>query len=232
MEIKSVINQNEVTCGSNFYFKISLFNSSDETDYEPDSATVKFINNSGATILAETAATVTDNDVTYTLSSTYTTNPSLYNVAVVEITKGTDVFAISSIFHIVKQIIINPVMETDIEERYQVLSEHKSVVSIKTKIKIAFEIVKDDLRNIKGNEYALGMIDGIQIKELVVKKTIELMCADLAAGQGADSFFYITKQDTKKDYVSNIGSAFIVYDSSVEENYPDSIRPHSINSYR
>ena len=232
INVVGVIDQNEVTINTDYYFKVSLYNEAYNTDYEPDSATVKFLDSSGSTILDTVTATVTDNDITYTLDSEYTGTAQLFNIAHISITKSTSVYSLSFIFHVVKQIIVSPVLESDITGRYEILSKQKLASGWCNKIKNAFEMVKNDLRGKRGAEYVLGLIDNTQIKELVILKTIIIIAMDLAAGQGDDGYMWRLMQETKAEYSKQLETGYMVYDNTAVEDHPNREQTWSISSYR
>jgi len=232
--IIATINQNEVTCNQDFNFKISLFNESDNSDYLPYSATVKFIDRDGTVILDTIDANVDENDVEYVLDKSLIEEPALYNVAVVTVTDNEKTFTLSFIFHIVTQIIVNPLKESDITDRYEILDKHKNAFQngFYKKIADAFAQVKNDLMDKNGLQYALGLIDNTQIKELVLLKTIIYICRDLAAAQGSDGYIWGLLEETKQEYSGKLNTAFFIYDSTVEESYPDTTREVSVRCYR
>jgi hypothetical protein len=235
MAIKAECVQNEITCNTDYNFQVRLYNDADDTAYTPTSATVKFVDQTGSTILDTSAMTISSNLISKTLAASYIQEPSIYNSAIITVA-GTGVNqVITFLFHVVKQIIVNTLNETHVTDRFSMLSKHKPAAGYYKKINAAFRVVKDDLLQQYGLQYSLGMVDGSQIKEITLLKTIELICQDFAAGEGAtdDNYWWQLYERYSVKYTQGLQGIKLAYDGTLEENYVDRERAAmSIECYR
>lgn len=235
MGIKAVCLQNEVTVNTNYVFQVSLCSDVDDTAWTPDTATVKFLRQDKTTILDTVSMTIGSGVVSYTLSSSYLNETLLYNAAVITLTKSGAVQVVTKLFHVVQQIITNPLRLEKIYDRYAMIDQHKKTTDFHGKIKDAFERVKDDLRKRYGLEYSSGMIDSSQIEELVLLKTVIYISRDYAAGQGMteDNYWYMLLGDTRKEYAAEIEGLKLAFDSTLDEHVPDRLKfANEIRLYR
>jgi hypothetical protein len=234
MGIKAEIIQNEVTCNTNFELQVKLYSDADDSAYVPGSATVTYLLQDGTALLEDQSMTIVSNLISHTLSSSYIENPTLYNSAVITIVQSDVTQTLTFIFHVVKQIIPNPLKLQDIYDQYEIIEKHEPSKRYE-KINAAFLEVKDDLRDKYSMQYSLGIIDATQIKKLVLLKAVELISRDMAAGKGMsdDNYWYGLYRDTQKEYVGKLDSTRFAFDADVEDSTVDSIRATShINCYR
>lgn len=235
MGIKAVCLQNEVTVNTNYVFQVSLYDDTADAAWTPDTATVKFLRQDTTTILDTVSMTIGTGTVSYTLSSSYLTETLLYNAAVMTLTKFGETQVITKLFHVIQQIITNPLRLSKLYERYNMIEQHPQATDFHAKIRDAFERVKDDLRKMYGLEYSAGMIDSAQIEELVLLKTVIFICRDFAAGQGMteENYWYMLLGDTRKEYSAELEGLKLAFDSTMEENVPDRLKfSNQIGLYR
>lgn len=224
MAIKAECLQNECLVDRDYVFQVRVYEEADDSAYTPTAATVRFLKQDATVILDTVSMAISDtNLISYTLAAAHLDEPAIYNVAVVTVTKDAEVYVLTFIFHIVKQIITNPLLLQTVYDQYNMIEQHPQAAKSHKKIIAAFKLVKADMVDKKGLEYSLGMIDSAQIEELVLQKTVELISRDFAAGSGMndENYWYKLLKDSRKDYQGKIENLRLVYDSTLEEHVPD-----------
>lgn len=226
MDVKNILLENECTAGTDFYFSLQVLNN-DETPYSVYECSITFKDRNGNLIAQKTAA-IESGTIYTTLESQYTTL-GLYNVAIVEITGPDNAkFTITKYYHVVKNSISNTLSQSRLLNLYGAIKKHMPADGYYEKIKAAFQIVKADLitKN-QGDSYLRGMIDTSQIEDLTLKKTLHLIFSDLSIGGGVESVFYENAKSMEEQYRTAIDNLYLVYDSTLENDHPDTERNSS-----
>ena len=188
----------------------------------PSSATITVKNPSGTKQVEDQSVTVDSNIGTmiYSLAATYTAK--LWENAVIEIS-----YVVSSVtykavflFDVVLNKLKCSVVDYDLKGYYPKLENEiwDEQITYDPQIQEAFKIVKRDIKD-KGKRPAM-LIDGMQIREIIILKTFELIFFDFIKEEGDK--WWIRHQDSQEKYRDRFAKLTIKYDvdesSLIEED--------------
>jgi len=204
-----ILTEDQAVKGLDYPIEVKVYEGG--TQKVPSSATITVKNPSGTKQVEDQSMSIDENGtMTYTFSSSKTTK--LWENAVIEIS-----YVISSVtykavffFDVVLNKLKCSVIDADLKNYFPKLANliWSEQQNYDKQIQEAFRLVKRDIKD-KGRRPAM-LIDGMQIRELIILKTFELIFFDFAKKE--EDVWYLRYEEVKNGYRDRFDRLNILYD--------------------
>jgi len=213
-----ILTENEATQGLPFPVEVKIYENG--TQIIPTSATITIKSPSGETIINEAEMTINQaGTLSYTISANLLL--TLWENALIEVNYVANDKSFKSIFYF--DVVICPlkptVTDTDLKTYFPQLGEEiwAGETNYDKQIQEAFRIIKRDIKN-KGRRPSM-LLDGTQIRELLILKAFELIFFDFAKSEG--DIWWKRYEEVKEKYKTTFENLLIKYDQD-EDSLIDS----------
>ncbi|OQB57138.1 MAG: hypothetical protein BWX98_01627 [Candidatus Aminicenantes bacterium ADurb.Bin147] len=205
-----ILTDDQAVKGSAFPIEIKVYEGG--TQAVPSSAKLTVKDSSGSEVVTDEdmAIAAGSGTMSYTLASTHTED--LQENAILEVTyvlAGGPCKAVF-FFDVVLNALRPNVVDTDLKAYAPLLASEiwSTQSNFDVQIQEAFRLVKRDIKN-KGRRPTM-LIDGAQVRELVIVKTFELVCFDFA--KAPDDIWWSRYQKHEAKYKDALASLIVKYD--------------------
>ena len=213
-----ILAENEATQGLPFPVEVKIYENG--VQIVPTSATITVKSPSGEPVIDEEEMTISQ---TGTLSYTIPANllSTLWENALIEINYVDDDKSFKSLFYF--DVVICPIKPTitdaDLKTYFPQLGEEiwAGETNYDKQIQEAFRIIKRDIKN-KGRRPSM-LIDGTQVRELLILKAFELIFFDFAKSE--EDIWWKRYEEMKEKYKTAFENLLIKYDQD-EDSLIDS----------
>jgi len=204
-----ILTENEATQGLPFPFEVKIYENG--VQVVPTSATITVKSPSGETVIDEAEMTISQaGTLSYTISANLLS--MLWENALIEVNYVAGDKSFKSIFYF--DVVICPlkptVTDADLQTYFPQLGEEIWVgeTNYDKQIQEAFRIIKRDIKN-KGRRPSM-LLDGSQVRELLIIKAFELIFFDFAKSEG--DIWWKRYEEMKEKYKTAFENLLIKYD--------------------
>lgn len=205
-----ILTENQAVKNLDFPIEIKVYEGG--TQIIPSSATITIKDPGGEEKIEDADMSIDENGtMTYTLDKEYT--DTLWEDALIEVEYVYDSSTFRSvfIFDVVLNILKCSVIDADLRKYHPQLEDEiweDEQSNYDDQIQEAFRLVKRDVKN-KGKRPAM-IIDGMQIRELIILKTFELVFFDFSKDES--DIWFVRYKDVRDRYESARDALVIHYD--------------------
>ena len=205
-----ILSEDQAVKGMDYPIEVKVYK--DGVQLIPSSATITIKDPGGAKKVENDNMTVDPNTgtLTYSLSSTYTAN--LWENALIDISYVIDSVTHKAwfLFDVVLYQLAPSVTDEDLKNYFPGITDelHEGENSYDKQIQEAFRLIKRDIKD-KGKRPAM-IIDGMQIRELIIIKTFELVFFDFAKNE--EDIWGIRFKEMQERYNDRFNKLNIKYD--------------------
>lgn len=206
------LSDDEVVKGYSYPIEIKVYK--DGAQQVPSSATITVKDDDGKKLVENATMNVDGQSgtMTYTLASTLTTKLLEDGVIEVEYTISSVKYKMVRFYQVVLNKLRCSVVDDDLQGYFPSIHEElwEGDSNYDTQIEEAFRLVKRDIRN-KGRRPHM-LIDGDQVRELVIMKTFELIFFDFSKARSDEDKWWVRYEEMKERYGSEFSKLNIKYD--------------------
>jgi len=180
-------------------FEIKVYVYEDGVAITPSSASISIrLSNSSDYAVEDESMTISSNEITYTLSSSYIDDLLEDNIAEIKMIYNSNTYYFNFIFDIVLNRLYVNITDDDLKKYSPEMANQlwSSESNYQNQIEEAFNVIQRDLKNAGQRPYLL--IDGSQIRELLIVKTFELIYFDFSKSE--DDIFWSKYKDMQEKY--------------------------------